>query len=77
MAQVGAWKDPPALGDLRLAESVRSELLEERRMLDGPGAFFSWLGSVLGLLCLGGCHQDLIGLKRPISDDLFSYRDFF
>lgn len=31
---------PPALGDLRLAESVRSELVEEKRLLDGPGAFF-------------------------------------
>lgn len=38
--------------------------------------FSFWLGSVLGLLCLGGC-QDLIGLKRPVSDDLFPYRDFF
>ena len=64
------WEHTPALGDIRPA--VQNELVEERRALDDQGAFSCWLSSALGLRCLGG-FQDVVGLRRPVSDDLFSY----
>lgn len=70
------WEDPPTLGDLSPAESVPTELVvEERRVLNSQRVFLSWLRSVLGLCCLGGC-QNLVGLQKPVHNDLFSYWDF-
>lgn len=41
-----------------------SAIVQERKVLDGLGAFLFWLRSVLGLCSVGGC-RNLVGLRRP------------